>query len=53
MAKKGKEKDAAAVSLGARGGKARARNLSKKQLSAIGRKASLARWSKKPTKGGE
>ena len=32
---------------GAKGGKARAKNLSKSELSAIGKKAAAARWSKK------
>ena len=34
--------------MGSRGGKARAKNLSKAELSAIGRKAALARWGSKP-----
>jgi hypothetical protein len=42
-----KKKDPAAVSLGAKGGKARAKNLSKKQLSEIGKAAAASRWSKK------
>jgi hypothetical protein len=50
MAKKGKS--AAAVELGAKGGQARARKLSKKQLSEIGKKGAATRWVKKSTKGG-
>jgi hypothetical protein len=46
-----REKNPAAVALGRlgglKGGKARARNLSPKQLSEIGKKAASARWSKK------
>ena len=41
-----KKKNPAAVSLGALGGKARARKLSKEQLSKEGRKAALTRWAK-------
>lgn len=45
-----KKKDPAAVSLGRRGGKkggkARARNLSKERLSEIGREGAEARWAK-------
>lgn len=41
------EKDPAATSLGSRGGKARARNLSKEQLSEAGKKAAKARWANK------
>lgn len=37
-------KDPAAKSLGSRGGKARARNLTKSQRSAIAKKAAEARW---------
>ena len=37
-------KDPAAVSLGKRGGKARAEALSKKERSAIAKKAAKARW---------
>lgn len=40
-------KDAAAVSLGKRGGKARAKALTKKQRSEIASKAAASRWSKK------
>jgi hypothetical protein len=36
----------AAVELGRRGGKARARRQSKKALSAIGKKGAAARWQK-------
>jgi hypothetical protein len=39
-------KDAAAVSLGKRGGKARAEALSKKERAAIAKKAAAARWKK-------
>jgi hypothetical protein len=39
-------KDAAAVSLGKRGGKARAEALSKKERAAIAKKAAEARWKK-------
>ena len=38
---------AAAVALGALGGKARARNLSAQRLTAIGRQGATARWAKK------
>jgi hypothetical protein len=41
---KKREREAAAAALGARGGKARWRNLSKQALSAIGKKAAAARW---------
>jgi hypothetical protein len=41
-----KGKDAAAASLGKRGGLARARKLSPRELSEQGRKAVLARWEK-------
>jgi hypothetical protein len=40
-------KDKAAVSLGKRGGKARAESLSQKQRKAIAEKAAAARWAKK------
>lgn len=40
-------KDAAAVSLGKRGGKARAEALSKKERAEIAKKAAAARWKKK------
>ena len=39
-------KDAAAVSLGKRGGKARAEALTKKERAAIAKKAAAARWKK-------
>lgn len=39
-------KDPAAKALGAKGGKARARNLNKKQRSEIARNAANARWRK-------
>jgi hypothetical protein len=45
-----KKKLAAAVEMGAKGGKARAANLSKEQLAEIGRKGAAKRWNKK--KGG-
>jgi hypothetical protein len=41
-----KRKNEAAAQLGSRGGKARARNLSKEELSEQGRKAVQARWKK-------
>jgi general stress protein YciG len=37
---------------GAKGGKARAKNLDKKALSEIGKKGAQTRWAKKPLKGG-
>jgi hypothetical protein len=40
-----KKKNPAAVSLGAKGGRARAKKLSKAELSAIGKKAAAGRWS--------
>jgi len=40
------KKNAAAVQLGRKGGKARASNLTAEQLAEIGRKAAAARWSK-------
>ena len=40
-------KDAAAVSLGKRGGKARAEALTKKERAEIAKKAAKARWAKK------
>jgi len=42
-------KDKAAVSLGRRGGKARARRLSAKERSAIAEQGAKARWAKKST----
>ena len=42
-----KQTHAAAVALGALGGKARARNLSAQRLTAIGRQGAAARWAKK------
>lgn len=39
-------KDAAAVSLGRKGGKARAQSLSKKERAEIAKKAAAARWKK-------
>ena len=45
-------KNAAAVELGAKGGAARAKNLSKQELSDIGRKGAAKRWANKPTKKG-
>jgi general stress protein YciG len=41
-----KKKVPAAVELGRRGGKARAINLSKQELSRIGQKGAAARWKK-------
>lgn len=43
-------KDPAAVQLGRKGGKARAKALSAAQRQAIARKAAKARWAKKETK---
>jgi hypothetical protein len=40
-------KDPHAVALGAKGGKARAANRTKRELKAIGRKGAKARWGKK------
>ena len=42
-----KQTHAAAVALGALGGKARARNLSAQRLTAIGRQGAAARWAQK------
>lgn len=42
-----KRKNPAAVALGRRGGKARARKASKKLLSEIGRKGAAVRWKKR------
>jgi len=44
--KKIRRKSTAAVSLGRKGGKARAESLTPEELSAIGRKGALARWKK-------
>jgi hypothetical protein len=41
------KKDPAAVALGRKGGKARARNMSPEKLSEAMRKASNARWAKR------
>jgi hypothetical protein len=46
-----KPKNPAAVELGRRGGKARARKLSKKELSEQARKAVTARWAKRGKEG--
>jgi hypothetical protein len=43
---KKKIKNAAAVELGTKGGAARAKSLSKEQLSAIGKKGAAKRWKK-------
>jgi len=43
----GTKKNPHAVSLGRKGGKARAEKLSKEELSRQGRKAVMARWAKK------
>lgn len=40
-------KDEAAVALGRKGGKSRARNLTPEQLAEIGRKGAAKRWEKK------
>jgi hypothetical protein len=45
------KKNAAAVELGAKGGKARAENLSKEELSRIGREGAAKRWGSKAKKG--
>jgi len=45
-----KKKDPAAVSLGQKGGKARAARLSREQLSQIGKKGAQARWGRRKTK---
>ena len=42
-----------AVALGRKGGKARAANLTKQELSEQGRKAVMARWAKAKRKGKE
>jgi len=41
------KKSAAAVSLGRKGGKARANKLTRQQRAEIAKKAALARWAKK------
>jgi len=46
-AKKAPPKDPAAVALGRKGGKSRAKNLTKEQLAEIGRKGAAKRWEKK------
>ncbi len=45
-----KKKDPAAVALGRKGGKKRAKNLTAEELSEQGRRAVQARWAKKPAK---
>lgn len=45
--KKAPPKDPAAVALGRKGGKSRARNLTPEQLRDIGKKGAAARWGKK------
>lgn len=45
-----KKKNPAAVQLGRRGGKQRAKNLTAEQLSEQGRQAVMARWKKSFTK---
>ena len=47
VATRPKQTHAAAVALGALGGKARARTLSAQRLTAIGRQGAAARWAKK------
>lgn len=49
MAKKSKKKNPAAVALGRKGGKKRAKVLSAEELSAQGKTAAQARWGKKDT----
>ena len=46
-------KNAAAVELGTKGGKARAKNLTKEQLSEIGKAGAAKRWAKQQPKGGK
>jgi hypothetical protein len=48
-----KKKELTASEMGSRGGTARAKNLSKEKLSAIGRKGAQTRWSKAGKKGGK
>jgi hypothetical protein len=50
LSRMSKRKNPAAVKLGGLGGKARARNLSKRALSKIGRKGAAVRWKKKGKK---
>ena len=50
MGTKKQPKDPAAVSLGRKGGKARAKKLTKEELSEQGRKAIQARWEKTAAK---
>lgn len=45
-------KNAAAAELGKKGGEARAKNLTKEQLTEIGRKGAQTRWAKQSKKGG-
>ncbi len=47
MVKKEKNKNIHAAALGTQGGRARARKLSKRKLSEIGKKGAAARWGKK------
>jgi hypothetical protein len=47
------KKDPAAVSLGSKGGKARARNQTSTERSALAKKAAEARWVKKTPKKGD
>jgi hypothetical protein len=47
-----KQKSAAAVELGRKGGHKRAKNLTKQQLSKIGKAAAAARWAKKANREG-
>jgi len=49
--KKTKRKNPAAVQLGRKGGKQRAKNLTAEELSEQGRAAVMARWKKAFTKG--
>jgi hypothetical protein len=46
-------KNKAAVELGKKGGTARAKNLTKEALSAIGKAGAAKRWGSKSTKGGK
>ena len=49
---KKKGKNAAAVALGRRGGRARGKSLTPEQLTAIGKKGARTRWKKAGQKGG-
>jgi hypothetical protein len=53
LLKQGPEDTWTPASMGKRGGKARAKNLSKKELSEIGKKGAAKRWGSKPAKGAQ